>query len=246
MAPEPSEVDRNTGAHIENASMTQYPPLGLRYSVYRLLDDGRKEPVSADAVFHSNDHIQFVVEVNTPAYLYVVSRGASGRWSTLFPEADSPESANLVQPHHPWVFPPDKMLTFTEPAGEEKLFLFLSRQPVTSSEDLMLQMSGAKGETPASQPKASDAPQSNVIEAFNRMDDNQVQALETAYSRDLIVEKVNSTGPGPSVPSTPETPGASAPAAADAPPAQDNSVYVVNPSGRADSHVVATVVFHHE
>lgn len=239
--------DAGAQPRLQQASLTnkEYPPLGLRYSVYQLVD-GQKQPVSADAVFHSNDHIQFVVEVNTPAYLYVVSRGASGRWTTLFPHGDAPPSASLVQPHHPWVFPPNEMVTFTEPAGKEELFMFLSRQPVASAEDLMLQLSGAKSSTPTAQPKLPVAPQSNAIEAFNRMDDSQFQALETAYSRDLIVEKVNSTGAGPSTPPAPETPGVAAPATPDAPPANDNSVYVVNPSGRADSHVVATVVFHHE
>lgn len=243
VAPATPNAPASEGPALTNASLatTRYPPLGLRYSVYRLVD-GRREPVSADTVFHSNDHIQFVVEVNTPAYLYVISRGASGRWTTLFPGSDAPPSANVIQPNHPWVFPPNEMITFTEPAGKEELFLFLSRQPITNSEELMLQMSGANGSAPGAQPQAPGAgPHATVIEAFNRMDDSQFQALQTAYSRDLIVEKVDSGSPS----AAPAQPAPDASSAA-APPAQDNSVYVVNPSGSADSHVVATVVFHHE
>lgn len=242
---EPADNPRGqpSGPTLTNASLTSthYPPLGLRYSVYQVVD-GQRVPVSADSVFHSNDHIQFVVQVNSPVYLYVISRGSSGRWTTLFPDSDSAANANLIQPMHPYVYPSDGVITFADPAGKEELFLFASRKPIASAEDLMLQISGANAPAATSQPKAPDNGQHpSVIEAFNHMDDAQFQALETSYSRDLIVEKVNSgpataaDAPAPAAQSTPQSP-----------PVQDNSVYVVNPSHSADSHVVATVAFHHE
>lgn len=221
-----------TGVHIATVSDRKYPALGMRYAVYRLAGGG-KEPVDADTVFHSNDHIQLTVDVNTPAYLYVVSRGSSGKWSTLFPTAEADPNANLVQPHAGYTFPPGEMITFTEPAGKEELFLFLSRQPVQSTEDLMLQIS-SKGKSVPVQKQNEQLPHSNVVEAFNRMDDTQINLLRTAYSRDLIVEKVNT-----------DSAAASAPPVAQAPP-KDTSVYVVNPSAGADAHVVADVTFHHE
>jgi hypothetical protein len=210
----------------------QYPPLGMRYAVYRLAD-GEKQAVAADTVFHSNDHIQFTIDVSAQGYLYVVSRGASGKWSTLFPPADSGSADNVVQPHQTYTFPPGQMITFAEPAGKEEVFIFLSRQPVRSTEDLMLQMSHGNKSAPAAQQAPDQRQRPNVIEAFNRMDDSQIGLLQTAYARDLIVEKVNTEGP------TAVAPVAQA-------PVKDTSVYVVNPSAGADAHVVADVTFQHE
>lgn len=228
----PTRGGEGSGAQVRLASDRTYPPLGMRYAVYRVAN-GSKEPVDADTVFHSNDHIQFSVDVNTPAYLYVISRGSSGRWSTLFPTADAAADSNLIQPHAGYTFPPGQVITFAEPAGKEELFLFLSRQPVRSTEDLMLQISKNGKATPASQP-ADQFQHSNVVEAFNRMDDSQINDLRNAYSRDLIVEKVDT-----------QSAAAPAPPVAQA-PAKDTSVYVVNPSTAPETHVVADVTFRHE
>jgi hypothetical protein len=242
-APDASAYHDNTGpngdqltsgqVHLASVTDRQYPPLGMRYAMYRLAD-GTKEAVDTDKVFHSNDHIQFTVDVSAPGYLYVVSRGSSGKWSTLFPAADADATANLVQPRRSYTFPPGQVITFAEPAGKEELFLFLSRQPVRNTEDLMLRMSGSNKSTPASQQAPDRLAHSNVVEAFNRMDDSQIGVLRTAYSRDLIVEKVNT-----------ETSAAPVAPVAQA-PAKDTSVYVVNPSAGADAHVVADVIFRHE
>jgi hypothetical protein len=226
-----SDAAQSAAVHLETVADRKYPPLGMRYAVYRLAG-GSKEPVDADTVFHSNDHIQFTVDVNTPAYLYVIARGSSGKWSTLFPAADSEASANLIQPHAGYTYPPGQMITFTDPAGKEEMFLFLSRQPVRSTEDLMLQISGNGKSAPVDK-QNEQLPHSNVVEAFNRMDDTQIQSLRAAYSRDLIVEKVNADS------------AASAPTVQQAPP-KDTSVYVVNPSAGVDAHVVADITFRHE
>ncbi|HEX4771866.1 MAG TPA: DUF4384 domain-containing protein [Bryobacteraceae bacterium] len=235
--PEPRESSNYadsspTAVHVKTVADRKYPALGMRYAVYRLVGSN-KEPVDADTVFHSNDHIQLIVDVNTPAFLYVISRGSSGKWSTLFPAADADQNANLVQPHAGYTFPPGEMITFAEPAGKEELFLFLSRQPVHSTEDLMLQIA-SKGKSVPAEKQEEALPHSNVVEAFNRMDDTQVNLLRDAFSRDLIVEKVNS-----------DSNAAPAPTVAQA-PAKDTSVYVVNPSAGADAHVVADVTFRHE
>jgi hypothetical protein len=232
--PNPTGQDTASQVRLANVTNRQYPPLGMRYAVYRLAD-GDKQPVAADTVFHSNDHIQLTVDVSAQGYLYVVSRGASGKWSTLFPAADSGPADNVVQPRQTYTFPPGQMITFAEPAGKEELFMFLSRQPVRSTEDLMLQMSNGNKSTPASQRTPDQMQHASVIEAFNRMDDSQIGSLRTAFSRDLIVEKVN----------TEEQAATAVPPVAQA-PAKDNSVYVVNPSAGADAHVVADVTFRHE
>ncbi len=212
----------------------RYPPLGLRYTVERIGDEG-KQAVASDTVFHSNDHIQFTVSVSAPGYLYVLSRGASGVWSTLFPESNAAPESNLVQPRKTYTFPPGGRITFTDPAGEERVFLFLSRQPVRNTEELMLQLSGKGAGTVTAPPATTDeAPHATELEAMNRMDDSRVNLLRASYSRDLIVEKVDAgvgSGEQAAVPQA---------------PAADTSVYVVNPSAGANAHVVADVQFKHE
>ena len=100
----------------------------------------------------------------------------------------------------------------------------------------MLQMSnGQRGGNPVSAPSGGQQnPEENTIEAFNRMDDDGIGLLKTTYSRDLIVEKANGTASVPNASSSSEA------------PVKDNSVYVVNPSTGADSHVVADIAFRHE
>ena len=233
--PAPSSSSSDGAGQVALASLSdkRYPPLGLRYAVYRLTGDGQRAPIDSSTVFHSNDHLQCTVEVNAPGYLYIVTRGASGKWSTLFPEAGDSAGAAEIKPRQVYTIPPGGQITFTEPAGQERLFLFLSRQPVRSTEDLMLEMSNGGKPEPASQPEA--APRfrhDNTIEAFNRMDDARIADLNRVYSRDLIVEKVNDeTAASKPVPQAPE---------------KDTSVYVVDPSGKANSHVVADIVLRHE
>jgi hypothetical protein len=233
----PVYADANTSGHVTLASVSdkRYQPLGMRYAVYKLTDNQERTPVDASTVFHSNDHIVFTVEVNTPGYLYVVSRGASGKWSTLFPGTGDSAASSEIKPRQIYTMPPGGEITFAEPAGKEQLFLFLSRQPVRSTEDLMLNMSNGGQPKPTSQPEVSPDThfrQDATMEAFNRMDDSRIADLDKFYSRDLIVEKVNDdTAAAKPVAQAPE---------------KDNSVYVVDPSGKADSHVVADIVFRHE
>ena len=64
--------------------------------------------------------------------------------------------------------------------------------------------------------------------ADNRIDDTTVGMLRTAYSRDLVIEKIdeNSAGYGPA-------------------PKKETAVYVVNPSDSRDSRLVADLELVH-
>lgn len=218
------------GTPILKASSTTYPALGLKYSVFQYAS-GKRLPVDPDQTFHSNEHIQLTMEVSSPGYLYVVSRGASGKWSTLFPDSEAEPEANHLTPGRTYRMPPGEtsVITFYEPAGKEQLFLFLSRQPIHSSEDLMMQMSGEKGVKATSTPARAAEP---VMEAMNRLGDSDINRLTKVYARDLIIEKASSSDPEKT--------------SAVEPDPKAVSMYVVNPSGNPDSHVVANITLKHE
>ncbi len=235
--PEPSSgqatrsADSSDSPVIVKVANPTYPALGLKYSVFQYAD-GKRLPVDPDQIFRSNQHIQLTMEVSSPGYLYIVSRGASGKWSTLFPGSDAQPEANHLIPGRAYRMPPGDtdVITFYEPAGKEQLFLFLSRQPISSSEDLMMQMSGEKGMASAASPRPKS--QERVMEAMNRLGDGDINHLTNVYARDLIVEKASSSDPQSTSASEPDP--------------KAVSMYVVNPSGSADSHVVANITFKHE
>lgn len=231
-AVQPSSPAASTGndnsTTVTVVSNRQYPPLGFKYSVLRRTEGGRDVGVDPDFVFHSGDHITLTVEVDAPGYLFVIARGASGKWSPLFPQSgnDPLVSAGRTYPIN---------MTFTDPAGSEKLFLYLSRQRVESVEDLVLQLSrdltNGPETTPASGKNPSDS-QGTTMEALNRIDDSRVAALRQVYGRDLIVE----TAPSAAAHESSE----------DSKGTAVNSIYAVEHSGRADAHVVVDATLKHE
>lgn len=234
--PGESAPAKNTESLIVPVSDRMYPPLGLKYSIFRISDDGQFSTVEPGSVFHSRDHIQLVAEVNSPGYLYVISRGSSGKWSLIFPQQADTSAESYVAPGQKYFIPGGKgRITFADPAGEEKLFVYLSRQPIRNAEDLMLQLSGQRQTGPVSSPSPAAKPkytEETSVQAWNHIDDNAVAALEHLYSRDLIVE---------TAPSAPTHPTSDSPT-----PPEGDSVYLVDKSGKPDAHVVADLVLQHE
>jgi hypothetical protein len=197
-------------------------PLGLRYSLLRAAGGDRYEEADADTVFRSGDRIRVSVESNDTAYLYIVMRGSSGSWKLLFPTPEVSGGSNLVESGRQYMIPPPPgRFAFDEQAGEEKLFLVLSRSPEPSLEQLIYSLSSGK------EPAEQKAPKQMLLaKASLPIDDSLVNRLRgQVYARDLIFEKVDETTPGEK---------------------KEKAVYVVNPAGARDSRLVADLSLKHQ
>ena len=209
-------------------------PLGLKYTILKLAGDSMA-PVAPSSVFHAGDKIQFSIETNGPGYLYIVGQGSSGTWTPMFPSPEIDGGTNFVQGFKTYTFPSGYRYVFDRQAGEEKIFIILSRDAKPDFQDLVYSLQGANTEKPASQPRPAQPvsqpsqprpaaqPTGSVLRAS--IDDSMVGRLHQAYSRDLIIEKV---GDEPH------------------PDTQEKAVYVVNPTGATDSAVVADVTLVHQ
>jgi len=197
-------------------------PLGLKYNVLKKVDDKMVE-VPATTVFHAGDRIQLSVETNLPGYLYIISQGSSGTWKPMFPSPEVADGNNRVEGWRPYTLPPATRMVFDEQKGNERIFIVFSREPEDDLEKLIYSLQGGQAK-PAATPEP--APSRHIVEyAKLNIDDRTVGRLRSVYSRDLIIEKVD-----------PNTPGER----------KETAVYVVNPTGSANSRVVADLNLVHE
>lgn len=192
------------------------PPLGLRYTILKLAEDNSGIEVPTDTVFHAGDRIRFSIEANAPGYLYIINQGSSGTWKPMFPSPEVEDGNNRIEGWRPYMMPPRSRLAFDTTAGTENLFIVLSLQPEPDLESMIYSLQGKKPAAAAA-PEAP-APMSKELITASNISDSAVDRMRSVYSRDLIVEKVD-----------PNTPGEK----------KETAVYVVNPSGSADSRVVA-------
>jgi hypothetical protein len=193
------------------------PALGLRYTILKKSGDQPVE-VGSGTVFHAGDRIRLAIEANDGGYLYVVNQGSSGTWKLLFPSPEIKDGDNHVQKRVRYEIPSGYTFTFDEQSGEEKLFIVLSRQPEPDLEGLIYSLGN-----PAKDKPAVEKPK--MLLASAAFGDDVIGKLRNAYARDLIVEKVDDEQAGPK---------------------QEKAVYAVNPSGSADSRVVADVTLKHQ
>jgi hypothetical protein len=203
------------------------PPLGLRYTVLKLAADNTPTEVPNDTVFHAGDRIRFSVEANAPGYLYIVNQGSSGNWKPMFPSAEIEDGNNRIEGWHPYTMPPGSRLAFDSTVGTENLFIVLSLQPESDLESMIYSLQGKKkaaAAAPASTPEAPVQSSKELIMAAN-ISGTAVDRMRAVYARDLIIEKVD-----------PNTPGDK----------KETAVYVVNPTGSADSRVVADLHLVHQ
>jgi hypothetical protein len=173
-----SSAPKAVGTHTLAASV----PLGLRYAVLKRDASGQYAEVDPDTSFRSGDRIRLHVDANTSGYLYVVMQGSSGTWKLLFPSAEVAGGSNLVRKGESRQIPSGDrgQFVFDEQAGNEKLFIVLTRQPEPDLDKLIYSMGGTPG--------AKD--RSLVAQAS--VSDSVVSKLRT-QSRDLVFEKVDST-----------------------------------------------------
>jgi hypothetical protein len=199
------------------------PPLGLRYTILKLAADNTPAEVPNDTVFHAGDRIRFSVETNAAGYLYIVNQGSSGTWKPMFPSAEIEDGNNRIEGWRPYAMPPKSRLAFDSTAGTENLFIVFSLQPEPDLEGLIYSLQGMKKGTAAA-PEAPVQSSKALIVAAN-ISNSAVDRMRAVYARDLIIEKVD-----------PNTPGDK----------KETAVYIVNPTGSADSRVVADLHLVHQ
>jgi Domain of unknown function (DUF4384) len=197
------------------------PPLGLRYTVLKLAADNTPTEVPADTVFHSGDRIRFAIEANAPGYLYIINQGSSGAWKPMFPSAELEDGNNKIEGWRPYTMPPKARYTFDATAGTENLFIVFSREQESDLETMIYSLGKKKADAAPEAPVHSSKELILAVSISN----SAVDRMRSSYSRDLIIEKVD-----------PGTPGDK----------KETAVYVVNPTGSADSRVVADLHLVHQ
>jgi hypothetical protein len=198
-------------------------PLGLRYTVLKLAADNTPTEVANDTVFHAGDRIRFSVEANAPGYLYIINQGSSGNWKPMFPSAEIDDGNNHIEGWRPYTMPPKSRLAFDSTVGTENLFIVFSLKPEDDLESMIYSLQGKK-KAAAAAPEAPVQSSKELIMAVN-ISNTAVDRMRSAYGRDLIIEKVDPSTPGDK---------------------KETAVYVVNPTGSADSRVVADLHLVHQ
>ena len=130
--PAPSAPTRELSAKEMFASDDATVSPGLRF---RMIQAGPGDaPVDVDPSkdFHTGDRIRFAFEPNINGYLYVAQQGTSGNWTVLFPNPQINGGRNTVTRHQEYEVPQGDWFQFDGPAGTERIFVFLSREPMNA------------------------------------------------------------------------------------------------------------------
>ncbi|HWF48872.1 MAG TPA: DUF4384 domain-containing protein [Bryobacteraceae bacterium] len=132
----PAEVKtaerKSSNKRVESSPVkvvTVSAPLGLRYSVLKQREDGTYQEISPEAVFHAGDRIRLSLMSNQEGYLYVVEKGSSGKWIPLYPGGTPQEDSNKLAAGKEYIVPGKGAWEFKGDAGQERLFVLLSREP---------------------------------------------------------------------------------------------------------------------
>ena len=162
--------------------------LAMRWTITQLMPDGNKKEVPTTKAFKSGDRINVRVEVNDFGYLYILSRGSSGKWSPLFPSLQISGGDNRVGPNQAYTIPAGFVFKFDDNPGQEQLFVIFSRKPESDLDGLIYKVSPDRKNAPNA--PVQQAP--GIILAANfSIGDPYVNKVRTMYARDLVVEKVD-------------------------------------------------------
>lgn len=123
---------------------------------------------------------------------------------------------NHIEGFHTYTMPVKTRFYFDEQAGTEKLFLIFSREKEADVEGMIYSL----------QKGGKTAPEGAQPVLRASIDDQMVGRLRNTYARDLVIEAVE-----------PTTSGAQK---------KESAVYVVNPTGSADSRVIADLLLVHK
>lgn len=208
------------GGHIVNVSAG--PPTGITYTLQKEVGDAMVD-VSPDAVFHEGDRIALVVQTNHAGYLYIGNKGPTGEWTPLFPAPEIENGDNRVRAFHKYILPPGYRIKFDQQTGVEDVFILFSREPVPDFEKLLYTEQG--GSKAAGKSGGDKSPPKPIKVAKADLPGSMVDRLRDAYTRDLVLEKIDDEKPGDH---------------------KEKAVYIVNPTGNSDSHVWADLRLVHK
>jgi uncharacterized protein DUF4384 len=199
-----------------------YSPLGMRYSLLRRAAPGQYDEVDADSIFRSGDGLRVSIESNDNAFLYIVTRGSSGSWNVLFPNAAINKGDNRIEAHQRQTIPAGGQFTFDEREGTERVFVVLSRTQQSDLESLIYELD--RGPAPAPQRPAT--PQLKTIaQKMPAIPDELVGKIRNQFaSRDLVFEKVDDAKTE----------------------RKEKATYVVNAKATSDSRVVVDLSLRHK
>jgi len=104
--------------------------LGLRYNLLLVnAQSGQGEPVDSERVFQPGECVALELESNHSGYLYVLNRGSSGTWQPLLPSPEMADEANIISARARVRIPQSYCFKIEGPAGQEQMFVVLSRNP---------------------------------------------------------------------------------------------------------------------
>ena len=217
---------------ISAAYISSQPPLGLRYSLLLSRANDPYREVDAATAFRSGDRLKVTVEANDDAYLYVIARGSSGLWKVLFPVSEVANGDNLIQPFRRYEVPNGGRFYFDDQAGEEKLFLVLTRKPEKNFEDLIYNITQPESQPvkpAAGAPARPATPKTFQLAGLTRpIDDALVGKVRNdLIARDLVFEKVDDSKPGPAQ-------------------QKETAVYVVNKNAGPNGKVIVDLKLEHK
>lgn len=165
--------------------------LAMRWTITQLMPDGNKKEVPTTKAFKSGDRINVRVEVNDFGYLYILSRGSSGKWSPLFPSPKISGGDNRVGPNQAYTIPAGFVFKFDDQPGEERIFIVFSRKPEPDFDGLIYKVAPDRTNSPELKPSDPIRPAPGILLALNTpIGDPFVDRVRVMYARDLIVEKV--------------------------------------------------------
>jgi hypothetical protein len=122
---------------------------GLRYRLIQKTAAGDEIEVDPRTMFRSGDRVRFAFESNLDGYLYVVQEGSSGRWAMLFPHPQVNGGRNAIERFRQYTVPENGWFVFDSNPGTERLFVFLSREPVNQFPGVNQPLTGPQTVTPA-------------------------------------------------------------------------------------------------
>ena len=105
---------------------------GLRFRMIQAGDGDAPIDVDSAKDFQTGDRIRFAFESNINGYLYVAQQGTSGNWTVLFPNPQINGGRNAVERFKEYEVPQGDWFRFDGPAGTERVFVFLSREPMNT------------------------------------------------------------------------------------------------------------------
>lgn len=192
-APEASTKNGSLAPVETSSAATKNPEvshLGLRYSLL-LVDKttGDAKAVSSDQVFNQGECFGLEFQSNRSGYLYVFNLGSSGAWKPLLPTSEMPDEANFIPAYTSMRVPSTHCFRVTAPAGDEHLFVVLSRNPQEVNELNRSIRNQNTGETPPSHPAETGGDVMTLASALNQA----VQKIANLKSRDLEVQEVGET-----------------------------------------------------